>query len=153
RDVRSEREPAIAEALAVFRGGGDGLWVDVEAEKPARGRAAFEDGGGVAARADGAVEIPSGDSAPRPPILAEAKLGEYVGHENRLMTWGAAPRSPKNRIPTRSRGPGDRVRSRSGRARGWHASVRAPRPRGGRSCRCRSLRRRGARTRGGAPGR
>src|SRR5712692_3437790 len=119
REVRSREDRAISEARELSPSHGERRGVAVESEEPPARRARVEDGSGVTASADRSVEIAT--------VFARSNLGEYFGHENRLM-------SSLDPI-ARSQGPGGRSRHRSGRGRARRASVPAPRPRGGRSCR------------------
>ena len=77
REVCSSEDRAIAEARELSRGNGEGCGIAVEPEKPAARRACVEDGGGVPASTDRSIHIPI--------AFAGIKLGEYFGHENRLM--------------------------------------------------------------------
>ena len=119
REVPSNEDRAIAEARELPRGDDERCGIPIESEEPSVGRACIEDGGSVPAPTDRAIEIAR--------TFARIELREYFGNENRLM-------SPR-RLIIKSRGPGDLARPWSGRSRARRASVRAPRPRGGRGSR------------------
>ena len=124
REVGADQDRALTEAFedaASFceRGG-----IDIETDEAPARAGPFEDGLGVATRADRPVE--------KAATFAGIKLGEYFGQENRLMK---PPVAINWSSTARSRGPRDRPQSRFGRWRGWRASVPAPRSRGDRSCR------------------
>ena len=119
REVAANEDRAIAEPCEVSRGDGERCGIAIKSEEPAARRACVKDGGGVPTSTDRPVEIAR--------TFARIELGEYFGKENRLM-------SPR-RLIIKSRGPGDLARPWSGRSRARRASVRAPRPRGGRNCR------------------
>src|SRR5205823_5007851 len=119
REVRSDEDGAIAETRELALRDDERGRITIEPEEPAARRACLENGGGVPASADRAVQIAT--------AFAGIKLGQYLGHENRLMR-AFDPIA-------KSRGPGDRFRPRSGLAPALRAIVPAPRPRGGRSCR------------------
>jgi hypothetical protein len=87
REVRVDKDGAIAEARQLPSRDRQSRRVDVEPEKPAIRRGAVEEGGCVAPTADRAVEEAA--------TFMGSKLGEYFGQKNRLM-------SPPI---TRSRGP------------------------------------------------
>jgi hypothetical protein len=56
-EVASRKDGAITEARELSRGDGDGRGVAIEPEDLSVGRARVEDGRGMAASADGSVEI------------------------------------------------------------------------------------------------
>jgi hypothetical protein len=118
-EVAASEDRAIAEARELSRSDGERGGIAVESKELSVGRGGVEDGRGMAAGADRPVEVATAST--------RIKLGEYVGDENRLMRSFASI--------ARSRGPGDRARPWSERSRARRASVRAPRPRGGRGFR------------------
>ena len=119
REIASSEDGAIAEARELSRGDADGRGVAIEPEDLSVGRARVEDGRGMAASADGSVEIPTAST--------RVKLGEYLRDEDRFMgSFGST---------ARSRGPGGRSRPWFERLRARRASVRAARPRGDRGFR------------------
>ena len=89
REIASSEDGAIAEARQLSRGDGERCGIAIESEELSVGRVCVEDGGGVPAPTDGPIEIER--------TLPGIKLGEYLGHENRLM-------SPL-RLIVKSRGP------------------------------------------------
>src|SRR5256886_2022381 len=119
REVRSGEDGGVTEARELARGDTERGGIAIEPEEPAARRGCIEDGGGVPAGTDRPVQIAT--------AIARSKLGEYFGHENRLM-------SPLDPI-AKFRSPQDRSRRRSGLRRSPRASARAPRPRGDRSSR------------------
>jgi hypothetical protein len=119
REIASSEDCAIAETRKLTRGDCECCGIAVESEEPSVWRGRVEDRCGMAAGADGSVEIATSST--------RIKLGEDVGDENWLMRSFASI--------AKSRGPGDRARPWSGRWRARRASVRAPRPRGGRGFR------------------
>ncbi len=78
REVPSGEYGAIAEAHEVPRGDRERRGVAIDSEELSVGRTCVEDGGGVPAPADRSIEVAR--------TFAEIKLGEYFGHENRLMS-------------------------------------------------------------------
>jgi len=130
RKVGADEDRALAETCEDTTSFGESRGIDVETDEAPVGAGALKDRLGVAARADRAVE--------KAATFAGIKLGEYFGQKNRLMKPPIGPVSDTITSwssTARSRGPRGRPRSRFGRARGCSASVPAPRPRGGRSCR------------------
>src|ERR1700687_2511870 len=130
REAGADEDRAVAETCEDATCLGESRGIDIETDEAPVRAAAFEDRLGVATSADRSVE--------KAATLAGIKLGEYFGQKNRLM------KPPIGRVAVttsgwsstaRSRGPRDRPRSRFGPAQGCFASVPAPRPRGGRSCR------------------
>src|SRR5207253_3160871 len=105
REVRSCEDRAVTEARELARGEAERGGIAIEPEEPAARRGCIEDGGGVPAGTDRPVEIAT--------AFARSKLGEYLGHENRLM-------SSLDPI-AKFRGPGDRSRRRSGLGRARRA--------------------------------
>lgn len=89
REVRADDDRAFAEAREDASCLGERGGIDVESEKTAGRRGAFEDGLGMATSAERAVEEAAS--------FAGIKLGEYFGQKNRLMeppTFIARPRGP-----------------------------------------------------------
>lgn len=78
REVSTSEDRAIAEAREVSRGDGERCGIAIDSEELSVGPACVEDGGGVPAPADRSIEIAR--------TFAGIKLGEYLGHENRLMS-------------------------------------------------------------------
>jgi len=76
-EVGADERGAITEARQLPSRDRKSRRVDVEPEKPAIGRGAVEEGTGVPAAADRAVEVAA--------TFTGSKLGEYFGQENRLM--------------------------------------------------------------------
>src|SRR5438034_518848 len=104
REVRSCEDRAVTEARELARGEAERGGIAIEPEELAARRGCIEDGGGVPAGTDRPVEIAT--------AFARSKLGEYLGHENRLM-------SSLDPI-AKFRGPGERAdpsRPASGRIR------------------------------------
>ena len=75
--VRANETRSVSEARELSGGGGDGRRVDIESQETPGRRAPLEDAGGMSARPDRPVEIPS--------AVARVELGEYLGQENRLV--------------------------------------------------------------------
>jgi hypothetical protein len=119
REIASSEDGAIAETRELSPGDGERCGIAVETKELSVRSAGVEDGGGVPSPTDRPVEVPAAGM--------RMKLSEYFGNENRFV-------SPM-RLIAKFRGPGDRARPLSGRSRARRASVRAPRPRGGRGFR------------------
>ena len=77
REVGVDEDGATAEARQLPSRDRKSRRVDVEPEKPAIRRGAVEEGTGVSPTADRAVEEAA--------TFSGSKLGEYFGHENRLV--------------------------------------------------------------------
>ncbi len=77
REIGPNEDRAVTEPREDAPCFGEREGIDVETEKPAGWRGAFEDGLGVATRSHRAVEEAA--------TFAGIKLGEYLGQENRLM--------------------------------------------------------------------
>jgi len=77
REIASSEDGAIAEARELSRGDGERCGIAVESEELSIGRGRVEDCRGVAAGAEGSVEIATS--------CTRIKLGEDVGDENRFV--------------------------------------------------------------------
>ena len=76
-EVAASEDRAIAEARELSRGDGERCGITVESKELSVGRGRVEDCRGMAAGADGSVEIATSST--------RIKLGEYIGDENWLM--------------------------------------------------------------------
>jgi len=81
REVGADENGAVTEACENATGFGECRGIHIETDEASAGADAVEDGFGVAARSDGAVE--------KAATFAGIKLGEYFGQENRVV--GARP--------------------------------------------------------------
>jgi hypothetical protein len=89
REVGADQDRALAETCEDAAGFVERCGIDIQADEPPARSRALEDGFGVAARSDRAVE--------KAATFAGIKLGEYFGQENRLMRTppgDSAPRGP-----------------------------------------------------------
>ncbi len=88
REVPLDDDDALAETLQLPSRDREGRRVAVEAQEAARRRRALEEGDGMAAGADRAVQKKN-EATFAGPLgrrgIFPCKLGEYFGQENRLM--------------------------------------------------------------------